>query len=154
MSEDKIKAIQVISPEEIKGFFGPYRWLSNFHLCVIRYEGVDYPSVENAYMAAKTVAHSIREKFVGITPAEARKLGQTIPLREDWEGIKSHIMKQLLEEKFSHEDLKEKLLLTGGRYLEETNWWGDRYWGVCDGEGKNILGQLLMIIRDDLKSQL
>ena len=34
-------------------------------------------------------------------------------------------------------------------YLEETNWWNDTFWGVCNRKGKNILGHLLMKIRDE-----
>jgi len=34
--------------------------------------------------------------------------------------------------------------------LEETNTWGDKYWGVCNGEGENQLGKLLMKIRENI----
>ena len=34
--------------------------------------------------------------------------------------------------------------------LVEDNWWGDKFWGVCNGEGENHLGKLLMKIRDEL----
>jgi predicted NAD-dependent protein-ADP-ribosyltransferase YbiA (DUF1768 family) len=34
--------------------------------------------------------------------------------------------------------------------LIEGNWWGDTYWGVCNGVGENHLGKLLMKIRDYL----
>ena len=46
-------------------------------------------------------------------------------------------------------ELKEKLLQTGSKYLEETNYWNDTYWGVCDGKGKKTLGELLMKIRNE-----
>ena len=44
-------------------------------------------------------------------------------------------------------DLRNKLMETGNRYLEETNHWKDRYWGVCDGKGENNLGKILMSVR-------
>jgi hypothetical protein len=37
----------------IHGFFGDYRWLSNFHSCPVYFDGLLYPSSENAYQAAK-----------------------------------------------------------------------------------------------------
>lgn len=37
----------------IKGFFGDYRWLSNFGQAQVQLDGVTYPSVEVAYQAAK-----------------------------------------------------------------------------------------------------
>ena len=61
-------------------------------------------------------------------------------------------MKELLMAKFSqNEDLKKKLLDTGDATLIEGNTWGDKYWGVCKGVGKNRLGELLMEVREELK---
>ena len=61
-------------------------------------------------------------------------------------------MERILRVKFSSPDLKEKLLSTGDRYLVEGNSWGDVYWGVCGGKGINMLGKLLMQIREELRS--
>ncbi len=49
--------------------------------------------------------------------------------------------------------LREMLLATGDKYLEETNHWGDKYWGVDykTGVGFNKLGVILMDVRDRLK---
>jgi predicted NAD-dependent protein-ADP-ribosyltransferase YbiA (DUF1768 family) len=30
--------------------------------------------------------------------------------------------------------------------------WGDRFWGVCNGVGENMLGKLLMQVREELRS--
>ena len=46
--------------------------------------------------------------------------------------------------------MMEKLILTGDSYLEEGNTWNDRYWGVCNGVGKNKLGEILMQVRKRL----
>ena len=35
-------------------FRGTKYFLSNFYECKIKYEGIEYPSVENAYQASKT----------------------------------------------------------------------------------------------------
>ena len=43
------------STQVIDSFQGEYRFLSNFWPCVVEYEGTEYPSVENAYQAAKTI---------------------------------------------------------------------------------------------------
>ena len=40
-----------------------------------------------------------------------------------------------------------RLIDTAGLYLEETNDWGDQFWGV-DGTGLNMLGHTLMFVRD------
>ena len=74
-----------------------------------------------------------------------------VKLREDWEQVKLLVMEDLVRQKFSKDPLKDRLLSTGSEYLEETNWWKDTYWGVCNGVGENILGQILMRVRDSLR---
>lgn len=59
------------------------------------------------------------------------------------------IMYEICLAKFSrHQELKECLLATD---LEEGNDWGDAEWGVCNGNGKNRLGKILMLVRMDLQ---
>lgn len=147
---------------EIKGFFGDYRFLSNFWGCRIAYEGVVYPSTEHAYQAAKTLDEDERAdilfyldekgKVHQTTAAQAKEAGKHVTLRPDWEDVKISIMTKLVRQKFEQDDeLRAKLLATGDAYLEETNHWGDKFWGVCKGVGRNELGKLLMRIRDDLQ---
>lgn len=85
------------------------------------------------------------------TPQEAKQFGKTIPLREDWETVKVSIMKDLLKQKFSKSPLRKMLIQTNDSELVNGNTWGDTYWGVTNGEGQNILGNLLMEVRSELK---
>ena len=63
-------------------------------------------------------------------------------------------MREVVWAKFSQNpELGKKLLATGDRYLEETNWWGDRLWGVYQGEGENLLGKILMETRARLAKE-
>ena len=50
-------------------------------------------------------------------------------------------------------DLAKRLLDTGDEILEEGNTWHDTYWGVDlkTGEGKNMLGSILMRVRNELR---
>lgn len=138
--------------ENIKGFFGEYRWLSNFEPCLVEYEGYVYQSSEAAYQAAKCNDILDRKLFVGITAAESKKLGRKISIREFWDDIKLEVMETILTSKFNKNAyLRKQLIATGEKYLEETNWWNDRFWGVCKGIGENNLGKILMKIRNDLK---
>ncbi len=50
-----------------------------------------------------------------------------------------------------HPEPKDKLLGTGSKYLEETNWWNDTYCGVCKGTGENHLGRILTRIRTEIQ---
>lgn len=137
----------------IKGFFEKYRFLSNYDASPVFFEGLLYPCVENAYQAAKCYMEHDRKRFLTISPAEAKKLGNAIPLRDDWEQVKYDIMLALVFEKFwRHPDKRRALLETGNRYLEETNHWNDRTWGVCNGVGTNWLGDILMKVRAVFKN--
>lgn len=133
------------------GFFGDFRWLSNFHLSPITFGTKIYPSVEHAYQAAKSTDKNEREKIrTAASPAIARKLGQKVEMRDDWEEKKLSVMEALLRLKFKDPDLRAKLINTHPYELIEDNWWGDKFWGIYHDEGENNLGKLLMKIRNEL----
>jgi ribA/ribD-fused uncharacterized protein len=146
------------SPTVIDKFEGDYAFLSNFYPIPggVEYDGVIFPSVENAYQAAKCPIDKRDrewEKFRYISSAQAKKLGRRLPLSDNWESNKRSVMYLLVLRKFQQPDLKKMLLDTGEAELIEGNWWGDRYWGVCNGKGLNYLGKTLMIVRDSLNLQ-
>ena len=82
-----------------------------------------------------------------------KKMGRSVSLRPDWEDIKDDVMLEGLYRKFTNDELAEWLLDTGDEELVEGNWWGDRYWGVCNGIGQNKLGKLLMKVREELAEE-
>lgn len=132
-------------------FDGEYRFLSNFSPAPVEYVGLKFPTVEHAYQAAKVDSQLLRYHIsIAPTPSAARKLGQKVPLRPDWEAVKLDIMYGLLQQKFAEPTLRTKLLATGEAELVEGNWWGDTFWGVCGGVGQNQLGKLLMRLRAEL----
>jgi ribA/ribD-fused uncharacterized protein len=140
---------------DIYGFEKPEtRWLSNFYPVNIEIGCHHWPSSEHAYQAAKTLDYDERMAIKAArTPGQAKKLGRKVTMRPDWDKIKRHEMKCILRLKFSLPGLKELLLQTGDGYLEETNHWGDTYWGVCNGVGQNNLGHVLMEIREELRNE-
>ena len=141
------------TPEVIDSFTGDYAFLSNFATSTIVWEGPDYPTVEHAYQASKTLDPQVRQRIrEAKSPGDARRLGRTASLRPDWERKRFHVMRQLLAQKFNTlRDLQELLLATGDAWLVEANTWGDTYWGVSDGKGANHLGLLLMELRLELR---
>lgn len=151
---DSNGVVQAIETEDkILGLFGKYRPLSNFHEADVEVDGYTYRWSEAAYMAEKTF--SLDEKRAlrcCFTAAGAKTLGQTVTLRSDWEEVKFEKMLKVLRCKFSQDEFCRDLLLsTGDKYIEETNWWGDDYWGKSTTNGKNNLGKILMQIRDELR---
>jgi len=152
------KLYSIHDDKQIKGFFGEMRWLSNFWDSPCYYQGTLYPSSENAYQAAK-VHIDDRLALLHCSAADSKKVWKTlrkIPYtKEQWDDKKYEVMATILFSKFLiNKDLRRKLLDTGNKYLEESNHWHDNGWGFCvcekckNKEHKNMLGKLLMKIRD------
>ena len=150
MNENIVDKFCKVDDFNICGFFNEYRFLSNFYNSSVWFEGLYYASSENAYQAAK-VEVEFRDNFLNCSSSSSKKIWKDFPklyTEDEWNNKKFNIMFRILCEKFfTNAVLYEKLLSTGTKYLEETNWWGDTYWGVCQGRGKNNLGKLLMYIR-------
>lgn len=80
---------------------------------------------------------------------DSKHYSRILPLRQDWDLVKVDIMKQIVFNKFNqHRSLKKKLLETNDSYLQEEGWWGDTYWGVYNGQGENVLGKIIMEVRE------
>lgn len=138
----------------IYGFFAEYRTFSNFHEAPLEVFGGRYLCSEAAYMSQKSTDPDVRAQFQNLAGVAAKRLGRKVTLREDWEAVKNDIMYQVLKAKFTQSaELREQLLATGNLYLEETNYWKDTYWGVCNGVGRNMLGLLLMRVRNEIRQQ-
>lgn len=135
---------------KIDSFSGEHRFLSNFWPVSVQLDGREYPTVENAYQAAKTKKDSERIQFLDLTAGQAKRLGSKLILRKDWDRIKVPVMNYLLRQKFSVPYLRDLLIQTGDAELIEGNDWGDTFWGVCNNVGQNHLGKLLMEIRSDI----
>lgn len=92
------------------------------------------------------------------TPDESKHLGRKIKIKKDWDNIKDQIMYEIVKAKFSNPFLAKKLINTGDEILCEGNYWHDNYWGACNCPNckllprKNMLGQILMRVREELKN--
>lgn len=136
----------------INKFVGEYAFLSNFFEIPIYYSGILYQNSEAAFQAQKTLDPEERKKFSTLSSNEAKKKGRHVALRDDWEQVKDDIMFDIVLSKFaSNPVLKNLLLNTNNEELIEGNTWNDTYWGVCNGEGENHLGKILMKVRSLLK---
>lgn len=135
-------------------FDGDYAFLSNFYNAPVIFNGIKFKNSEAAFQAQKCVNREDCAKFADLEAGKAKRLGRRIELRPDWEDVKLVIMYQIVFAKFSQNpELAEKLKNTGYAYLIEGNYWNDRYWGVCNGEGENHLGLILMHVRETLRCE-
>jgi ribA/ribD-fused uncharacterized protein len=138
----------------IREFSGDFRFLSNFWRSDVEYGGITYPTAEHAYQAQKTMDEKERKRIAGLrTPADAKRAGQKLKLRPNWEKDKISVMEAIVYAKFEQsEDLQKRLLDTFNAELEEGNNWGDKFWGVVGGFGRNELGKILMRVRERIKA--
>lgn len=135
----------------INEFKGKYYFLSNFYSAPVMYEGLLYQNNEAAFQSAKVKDLERRKQFCKLDPSIAKKKGRNALLRNDWEDIKDEVMYQCVKDKFTrNQDLRQRLIDTDNEELVEGNTWNDTYWGVCRGRGKNMLGKILMKVREEL----
>ena len=136
--------------DEINYFRVEYEFLSNFYPTKMAYEGVTYHNAEAAYQAQKCAREEDKLQFASLSADEAKRLGQKIDLRPDWDDVKRSVMEKVVYEKFAQNPtLAQDLLDTGDKPLKEGNTWGDVYWGISlrTGKGENHLGKILMTLR-------
>ena len=139
----------------IDRFSGEYAFLSNYYPSVIVWgdDEEEFPTVEHFFQAMKTWSIEEHEAIrTAYCPGDAKKLGRRCTLREDWDEVKNNFMLTGLRKKFEDPVLRQKLIDTGDEFLVEGNTWHDTYWGVCEGKGRNMLGTLLMQVREELKN--
>jgi ribA/ribD-fused uncharacterized protein len=131
-------------------------WFSNFlpYDQPLILEGISYKTPEHFYQAMKTTDPEIQQAIADCkTPREAKKLGQSVALREHWEDMKMDIMRQAQIHRYRLNSPMLKKLLESKGELVEWNTWHDNEWGQClcqkcKGKGKNKLGKILMEIRE------
>jgi ribA/ribD-fused uncharacterized protein len=141
----------------IDDFRGPHYFLSNFYRHPLRIGDDVYPTAEHAYQALKAVVPDERAWVLASdTPLIAKRRGRKIRITPYWSDMRTVVMTQVLEAKFSDHDLADKLIATHPHKLVEGNTWHDDFWGDCHcgrcpGDGENMLGIALMELRDTLR---
>jgi N-glycosidase YbiA len=130
-----------------------YGWLSNFERSIQVVDGNEYPTNEHYYQAMKANSEEFRKWIADApNPFAAMKAGRSLregkELRSDWDTFKFDYMYKGLIAKFSQNpELKRKLLDTGDIEIHE-NSPTDMIWGI---KGQDMLGKLLMKVRNELK---
>lgn len=148
--------MEVVNFYSVKDEYGEF---SNFAPYPITLDGERWPTSEHYFQAQKFADKAYRQKIrKSKSPMLAARLGRDRKqkLRRDWESVKVGVMRTAVTAKFTqHINLRELLLSTGDtKLVEHTE--NDDYWGDGgDGSGKNMLGRILMEVRESLrKAQL
>lgn len=146
--------------EKIEFFTGEYEFLSNFSYSPIFRYGISVPTAEHEFQMLKaTNLKDMQYIACANTPGLAKSRGRAVLMRGDWEQVKYEVMYAVQMDKYKQNpQLLKKLLATGDADLEEGNWWHDNTWGNCHCdrckgiEGRNMLGEILMKVREELKN--
>lgn len=144
--------------DEIK-FYYEYEqdgFLSNFYPSPIHLDGQDWPTVEHYYQSRKTRDSAYAEKIrTAPTADEAKRLGNdpACSLIPGWDVDKVEVMRRALAAKYGQNPELLAMLLSTGKAILSENSKKDYYWGIgADGSGKNMLGRLLMELRESMAS--
>jgi len=139
----------------------PYGAFSNLYKRTIVFDGVEYPTSEHAYQAGKARKEEVRKWLMAApTPALLAMAAHGLyvwDVAPAWSKTKFDRMRAVLLAKFTqHDDLRELLLSTGDARLVEVATVDNtvnRLWGEVNGIGKNMLGVLLMELREKLLAE-
>lgn len=132
-----------------------YGCFSNFSHYGFELDGKWWMTSEH-YFQAQKFHNTIYEEIVRLldNPMKAAEMGRNrkLPLRKDWEEVKDAVMKKAVLEKFKQNwQICEVLLSTGSEEIIEKTV-DDYYWGCGkDDSGKNMLGVILMEVREELQ---
>ena len=140
----------------------PWGPLSNLYRREITFEDKKYPSAEHAYQAGKARKEVVRKWILSApTPSLVAMAAHglyTWDIVPGWSTSKFKRMKQVLRAKFEqHADLCSILLATGNARIVESTTVDNpvnRTWGEVNGKGKNMLGVLLMEVREELRTEV
>lgn len=131
-----------------------YGELSNFAPYPIRLDRTQWPTSEHYFQAQKFLDPAIREQVRRANnPDEAARIGRDrrLRLRPDWHSARVEVMRKAVRAKFEqHPNLASLLLATGDAELVEHTE-RDAFWGDGGGSGQNMLGRILMEVREILK---
>ncbi len=149
-------------------FFGKVSPLSNFHPAEFKGpDGLSYKCVEQYYQCKKAAAFGDDESLAAIrrtaNPARIKCLGRKVQGYDQkvWRAERAEkVMREALLHKFTQNPSLKEYLLSSSPRLGEANG-RDSFFGTglymrsarvtekYAGSGKNLMGQLLMSLRDD-----
>lgn len=131
----------------------PYFFLNNKYSCNVFILDRRFGNAEAAYQAHKTMEVQIVNIFTTLDAYSAQSIGREVHAYDGWENDKIRAMLLVVFEKFrQNPDILQKLLDTENQKLVAVSITKESFWGTLNGEGKNILGKILMYIREYFKN--
>lgn len=153
-----------MSVEEVRFYRAsekPYGAFSNLYRREIVFEGETFATSEHAYQAGKARKPEVRAWLMSApSPSLLAMAAHGLyywDVTPGWSKLKFDRMRAVLRAKFDqHPDLQTLLLSTGSARLVESATVDNevnRLWGEVNGQGRNMLGEMLMELRETLRSE-
>ena len=135
-----------------------YYFLSNFSPAKVvlpaeekfNLPAMEFDTLENGYMAFRTVDLEVRKHIQSIKPNQAKRMSinKDIPIRKGYTDSSRFLsMVMLVNQKFSNlnPQLIPMILATKNRRIIEGNWHNDTFFGFClkTGKGHDYLGLII-----------
>ena len=134
----------IIGFNDTQNFF-----LNNKYSCGVHILNRRFGNAEAAFQAHKTKEPQIRNIFTSLDAVSAQSLGRDLVCYNNWENDKLRVMLTVIFEKFrQNPDILQKLINTGNQKLVAVSISSETYWGTHEGIGKNMLGKILMYVRN------
>lgn len=117
-------------------------YLSNFYKCDVKFNGMVFDSAERAYQYERCTRLGAPEIALQVLDArgakECKQAASFVKSNNEWDAQKRDIMKLIVYEKFSqNEILLDRLLMTGKKALIEAT--VDMFWGASAVIGSKLL---------------
>lgn len=127
----------------VRGFHSEHAFLSN------SFVETDGLTVEHRYQAAKAVHDDDFHRILAApSGSSAKRIGNRIVCRADWETTRDQVMVVLIRQKFRDPELASLLLATGAAALVERTVWGA---SVNTELGENRVGLILAQVREEIR---
>ena len=173
-SDLDLKSLHQVESNDAIGFLGRLSPLSNFYSCTIEHNGRIFNSSEQMFQQLRAEYYGDIEASAEIglmnEPVLMKKRAKDLHTPNGQMPVENRdadreIMHKVLRAKFSSEILKGELLRTNNKQIVELNehdtFFGvglslktERFWEKSRWKGKNIMGELLMLVRKELGDEL
>lgn len=136
---------------------GEYGWMSNLFKLGLIFEGKAFSCREAAYQYGKPIDRATADWIVAAPKPHLMAIAAhglfVFDVKANWNDLKVPRMRAVLLAFFrQHNDMRNRLLETGDAALIEESK-SDAFWGLGKkGNGKNMLGVLLMEVRSLLRT--
>jgi ribA/ribD-fused uncharacterized protein len=144
---------------------------SSFYDTTFKLDDVEYKNAEQAFQAIRAKTFGDDESFKKILKSKsaqsAKSFGNKIEKfdEEVWNAQRDNVMRSILRAKFSQNPTIRKQLLDSGNGMIANADPRENYWGIgtsagtsiaknpAKWKGKNMMGKLLMELRDELRAE-